>query len=233
MTQFKIVADSSKKTLAALLLYILVVYTKGLYFFSLDGVWFWIFDIICFVVVPIVLIGYTTAFKGFDQGFHVESQYTNKSYLKRMLQIMIYSILSLILVIIVHAIGIRVGLSVQKANPRALGIVFSYASKIPVDFNLKLIAITYLALTAGIVEEIFFRGFAKIVVEKYITKNPAFYVIISALIFSGAHWAGGLANMVNSFFLGLLFAMLYLWIKDLRPLMIAHAMFDWSVFRWL
>jgi len=75
----------------------------------------------------------------------------------------------------------------------------------------------YLAVTAGFVEEVFFRGLPLLYLErKFRGALPRkSYVLGTALIFSAIHWGNGLHEVVATFAFGLLAATLYLRLRDL------------------
>ena len=79
--------------------------------------------------------------------------------------------------------------------------------------------------TAGICEEIIFRGYLQ---RQFagITKSMLAGVLISALVFGASHGYEGLARMVLITIYGLMFGLLAWWRKSLRPGMIAHAWHD-------
>jgi membrane protease YdiL (CAAX protease family) len=86
----------------------------------------------------------------------------------------------------------------------------------------------YLAITAGIVEEIFFRGLPFLyVIERFPAKIPTgTYVVTTALLFGAIHWENGGHEVVATFIYGVFAAAFYLKLRDLWPLIGAHALID-------
>ena len=81
------------------------------------------------------------------------------------------------------------------------------------------------ALTAGFVEEFVFRGY----LQRQLTALSGSVVIGSALqvlLFIQGHYFQGLLRLIPVGVFGLLFTLLALWRKSLRPGMIAHALGD-------
>jgi hypothetical protein len=81
------------------------------------------------------------------------------------------------------------------------------------------------ALTAGFVEEFVFRGY----LQRQITAFSGSVVIGSALqifLFIQGHYFQGLVRLIPVALFGLLFTVLSLWRKSLRPGMIAHGLGD-------
>jgi membrane protease YdiL (CAAX protease family) len=88
--------------------------------------------------------------------------------------------------------------------------------------------VLYLAITAGIVEEIFFRGLPLLyVIERFPAKIPTrTYVVTTALLFGSIHWENGGHEVVATFIYGVLAAAYYVKLRDLWPLIGAHALID-------
>lgn len=83
-----------------------------------------------------------------------------------------------------------------------------------------------LTLRAGVVEEILFRGY---LIEKVrqLTGSVALAVALSVLTFTGAHFAGwGLVHLIPVFGVAIVFALLYVWCRDLPSNMLAHFLTD-------
>jgi hypothetical protein len=81
------------------------------------------------------------------------------------------------------------------------------------------------ALTAGFVEEFVFRGY----LQRQLTAFSGSVVIGSALqilLFTQGHYFQGLVRLIPVALFGLLFTVLALWRKSLRPGMIAHGLGD-------
>ena len=81
------------------------------------------------------------------------------------------------------------------------------------------------ALTAGFVEEFVFRGY----LQRQLTAFSGSVVVGSALqilLFTQGHYFQGLIRLIPVAVFGLLFTLLALWRKSLRPGMIAHGLGD-------
>lgn len=82
------------------------------------------------------------------------------------------------------------------------------------------------AFTAGICEELIFRGYILSRLTK-ICKSNAVVVIISAVLFSLAHYNyGTLVMLINPFWFGLISSIFYLKYKNIKALIIAHILID-------
>jgi CAAX protease family protein len=82
-----------------------------------------------------------------------------------------------------------------------------------------------IVVRAGVVEELFYRGFA---IERLqsIGLNKFWAAAIPLAIFSCGHWTGGWANIAIAAALGAVLCVFYLWRRDLVANMIAHFAVD-------
>ena len=84
---------------------------------------------------------------------------------------------------------------------------------------------TIIVLRAGVLEELFYRGYAIERLEA-LGLNRFWAGIIPLLIFGVAHRTGGWANIVIALVLGAVLTLFYLWRRDLVANMIGHFMVD-------
>lgn len=91
--------------------------------------------------------------------------------------------------------------------------------------KLPLWLITAIVFRAGVVEELFYRGYA---IERLqlVGLNRVWSVAIPLVIFSLGHWSGGAANILIAFAAGLILTLFYLWRRDLVANMIGHGLVD-------
>src|SRR5215211_4758522 len=91
--------------------------------------------------------------------------------------------------------------------------------------KLPLWLITAIVFRAGVVEELFYRGYA---IERLqmIGLGRVWSVAIPLVIFSLGHWSGGAANILIAFAAGLILTGFYLWRRDLVANMIGHGLID-------
>ena len=211
--------------------YTAVVLSKGFWLGGLSGWAFWLGDVVCFIVVPIVLVvtlrlpvlpAFTILDSPDKSSSSGRSDYGDGAPL-------VYVSVSVVVIFITWKIGYALGGYATVQLPGLLNPVLDYRTHVPADGISRSIVSIYFALTAGIVEEFFSRGIAKNVIERF-TSSPLLYVLISSALFASYHWAGGLRNVVTSFAVGLALASLYLWTRKLLPLMVAHTVFDWTYF---
>ena len=91
--------------------------------------------------------------------------------------------------------------------------------------KLPLWLITTIVLRAGVLEELFYRGYAIERLEA-LGLNRFWAGTIPLLIFAVAHWTGGWANIVIALVLGAVLTLFYLWRRDLVANMIGHFVVD-------
>jgi membrane protease YdiL (CAAX protease family) len=91
--------------------------------------------------------------------------------------------------------------------------------------KLPLWLITAIVFRAGVVEELFYRGYG---IERLqmIGLSRFWSVAIPLVIFSLGHWSGGAANILIAFVAGLILTGFYLWHRDLAANMIGHGLVD-------
>jgi uncharacterized protein len=91
--------------------------------------------------------------------------------------------------------------------------------------RLPLWLVTVIVARAGIVEELFYRGYA---IERLQTIGLGRWTAsaIPLVIFAVGHWTGGAANILIAFVLGAILTAFYLWRRDLVSNMFAHFLVD-------
>ncbi len=107
--------------------------------------------------------------------------------------------------------------------------IFQYHSMIPKAGPGAALVPIYFALTAGIVEEIYFRGLLYNIAS--IVRRPALiYLVVSPALFAAIHWESGLRNTVTTYIWGWLMACAFLLMRNLWPLVVAHVCTAWLLF---
>jgi CAAX protease family protein len=91
--------------------------------------------------------------------------------------------------------------------------------------TLELFVWCCLSITAGICEEIIFRGYLQRQFAA-ISRSTLVGVLLSAVVFGASHGYEGGSRMLLIAVYGLMFGMLAWWRKSLRPGMVAHAWHD-------
>ena len=84
----------------------------------------------------------------------------------------------------------------------------------------------FTVITAGITEELLFRGYLMPRIEQ-LTKSSFWAIIISSLLFGLSHWGfGTVMQVIGPVFIGIIFAIFYYKYRNLKTLMIFHALWD-------
>jgi membrane protease YdiL (CAAX protease family) len=91
------------------------------------------------------------------------------------------------------------------------------------------IIILYACLSAGVVEELIFRG---LLIPWLQSRgwNVWNALLISSLLFSGIHWCQGPVQLTQTFFFGLVMAATFVWSRKLWPIISAHILVDLIAF---
>jgi membrane protease YdiL (CAAX protease family) len=213
----------ANKLTVALLIYLTVAYSKRYWLGDLDAFAFWLSDFICFVVIPVALVIWLSAeFNNFP-----EFQSKNKDMFNTSYGTIAYQTVICVLVLIAaYPIGVFLGKKIILSSYFVLERTLDYDLKLPANLSYKFVIAFYFAITAGVVEEFFFRGLIRKILAYYFSKSNLLFVIVSSIIFAGAHWAGGGLSVITTIFAGFPLAMIYVWTNDLRPLMMGHFIFD-------
>ena len=97
--------------------------------------------------------------------------------------------------------------------------------------ELRFPLVVYLALTAGLVESIFFIGLPWLALTR-IAKAPSKvkFTILTSQIFALTHWEQGVHSVVGAFFFGLVACASYFRLRDLWPAVLAHTAIDLIAF---
>jgi len=86
--------------------------------------------------------------------------------------------------------------------------------------------LVFSALTAGVTEEIIFRGYLQPRFQ-IIFNSPFAGILVSSVLFGLLHYGYGTAiNMIAPFFIGLVFAFYYWKYRNIKALMICHFLWD-------
>ena len=80
-------------------------------------------------------------------------------------------------------------------------------------------------IRSGIVEELFFRGYAIERLEA-IGCGRVLSATIPLALFAATHWTGGIENVILALVLGAVVTLFYLWRRALAANMIGHGLSD-------
>jgi len=111
------------------------------------------------------------------------------------------------------------------ANPAQLKEAKKLAEMLGPQSGVSMVFFVLLSCTAGLVEEILFRGYLQRQIGA-LTGNVYAGLFGSAILFGQGHGYEGTRRMVLITMLGIMFGLLAVLRKSLRPGMMAHALFD-------
>jgi hypothetical protein len=90
----------------------------------------------------------------------------------------------------------------------------------------RLLALSHLCLTAGFVEELYYRAaFDRLFPRGWLAGFA--YILVSSLVFACAHWEGGLPNLAEAFAVGVFAAAVFRATRNVWPLIVGHVVTDW------
>jgi uncharacterized protein len=115
------------------------------------------------------------------------------------------------------ALGLTKGAQVQEAKKLAEALA---------PHSLRALGVFVLLSTvAGFVEEVLFRGYLQ---RQFAAMTGSAYaaMVLQAVVFGAGHGYEGTRRMIVIFVFGMMFGLLALWRKSLRPGMMAHAWHD-------
>lgn len=181
---------------------------------------FWLFDLFKFVLLPVgILVWLARSFGVTPSRYGLREVAENESWV-HFVGLTIF--LAVVLSLVYHLAQV---IASTILRPPATAPFFKSAAP---DGLLRVPVVLYMAITAGIVEEIFFRGLPLLyVIERFPGRIPtSTYVVTTALLFGAIHWENGSHEVVATFIFGIFAAAFYLKLRDLWPLIGAHILID-------
>jgi membrane protease YdiL (CAAX protease family) len=135
------------------------------------------------------------------------------------ISLIIIYVVSFVLKVIVHAFGH------EGTSHKMLGYVALFKSSMP------LLILT--ALTAGVTEELIFRGYIQPRLETA-SNSPALAVVITSLLFGVLHSPyGTITQVVVPIFIGAFFSLFYRRYRNIKICIVTHFLFDlFSLLAW-
>lgn len=86
--------------------------------------------------------------------------------------------------------------------------------------------IFFVALTAGVTEELIFRGYL-LTRMMQLFKNNIAAIVVSSLLFSSLHYKyGSYRELIFTFLIGIVFSIYYIKYRNIKPIIIAHFLID-------
>jgi len=183
---------------------------------------YWSFELLTWIVMPIIvfmLAALNGGLRFVEIGLH-GNVFGNRNYY--LLALLCIAFGPLDLFIYEHALALF-----RAAFPGKP--FFSYQAVIPDHGVLRVMVALYFGLTAGIVEEMYFRGlFFKI--SGFFARPLAVYLIFSPALFALIHWEGALSNVLATYVVGVFTAIAFVVLRNLWPLIVGHIYTDFVWF---
>jgi len=186
------------------------------------GLWIPVFVIICFVFWgPLTLT---------DIGLNGITLNTERLG-KWLTYVVTGSAIGIVLIIIYQWIGTKVSkkmrIEIMKAKEKQLE-TSKFSDILPVSKKDKVLW-TYVSWTAGITEEIIYRGFLLFALSTLFPSLSIWVILIaSSFLFGLAHSYQGLGNVIRTTIIGLYFAVLYVVLGSIIPLILIHFLLDYA-----
>ncbi|UCD58694.1 MAG: CPBP family intramembrane metalloprotease [Candidatus Hydrogenedentota bacterium] len=210
---------------ALLLVGILPFELNGLYNIHLVSkpLYFWAVEIISYIFLPLVIYSW-----GIHRGLFTSAEIGFHPYVSG--RIHYTHILVVVLSPIIYFAYVYSRVLAMRIIPTNYGAVnFGYGQVVASYGDLRILVLLYFALTAGLVEEFFYRG----LMHKLICMGKRrfiMYVFVSSLVFSSVHWELGVQGLLSRFLWGLVMASLYYRIRNIWPLVVGHMITDLIAF---
>jgi membrane protease YdiL (CAAX protease family) len=142
-----------------------------------------------------------------------EQKYKLSTFLISIIVIFAVLIIGLILISLVYRLT-----GISKTSIKLLEMV--------AVFRANKLLLVFTALTAGVVEELIFRGYLQPRLE-IILKKLALAIVISSILFALLHYRyGTVINIIGPFFIGLIFSYYYWKYRNITILIICHFLWD-------
>ena len=185
---------------------------------------FWIFDFVKFVAIPaVVLLWLYRAFSIAPASYGLRSRSKTENWFYFLGLTLFLAIVLNLVYKGVHHFAWDIVWRIFHPEPAPE----FYKSLVP-DGLLHYPAAIYFAATAGFAEEVFFRGLPLLYIkERFGNAKPGWkYVVATSVLFASAHWENGLHEVIATFAYGVASSLLYLKLRNLWPLIGAHALVD-------
>jgi len=133
----------------------------------------------------------------------------------------IVALVLLFLTVFAGVILIQIGFTLAGSNNKSATL-----AKIVLLLKKDFILLLFTAITAGVVEELIFRGYLQPRLQ-IIFKNPHVSIFITCALFGMMHYKyGTLINVIGPFFIGLVLAYFYWRYKNIKIAMLFHFLWD-------
>lgn len=192
--------------------------------YRLSPALFWSLDLAQFVMVPLLSVW------GLSRIGAVPSAYGFRAILQR--EKRIDDIVTFVIVVAAFYYFYRFGQVVSQILIPHISwwpwYESVYGLAMPKHGFASLAVLAYLAVTAGLVEETFFRALPALALRQVLAPSTfrIAYPLLTAPVFALIHWENGPYEVGATFVLGLVVAWLYMRIGNIWPFVLGHAITD-------
>lgn len=180
---------------------------------------YWSFELFSWLILPTAIFAYLFKYHGLkwqDLGIHRLVNDSNNIF---------YLAFSCMLFMMLSYPLYQLCVSISHLMVGQTPSLFSYESMQPSSRLLKWLTACYYAISAGVVEELYYRGLLYKITRQFKQAN-LWFILCSPLLFSLSHWEQGLNGLIETYLFGLVFGFCYLLIKNLWPLIAGHVITD-------
>jgi membrane protease YdiL (CAAX protease family) len=215
--------DNKRGILIILFIIAFIPFFAGGFYYHLiknNLVFFWSAEIVTWMIIPSItfILVKKQIINLEDFGFQIFSP---------SIKLFLHFIFIPIILSLIHHYSVELARVVFPNN--YLATDFSYFEMYPQNFALVIVVTFYYAFTAGFFEEFLYRGLLYKIIN-YKNKNIILYLILSSLLFSLGHWAGGIINIIATFAFGIFCASYFAITKNIWPLIFGHFSYDIILF---
>lgn len=176
----------------------------------------WSLDIVFFTFIPVVTIIYLYKKK------YLSSEEIPFSVPIKLKHILLGFILCLTMYIVDYSFF---GLLLRNSLPGGLFTGYPF----PSDEPYRIITILYASISAGIIEEVIFRGIVITRLSKHI-QSTFYLVIISCLFFALIHWGQGVGKVVDVFIFSIIPTLWFIKTRQLWGNIVYHTSYNLLIF---
>ncbi|MFC1558112.1 CPBP family intramembrane glutamic endopeptidase [candidate division KSB1 bacterium] len=220
-------SELKNKVVLGLFLVILPSELNGFYNQILAGspVLYWVFDIAAWIVIPAVVFVFLARYSDISlKELGLELPFRSGKETLRFVFLCV-----LVFFILYYGYYLTESFAKAEIGTNYFVVDFSYKSLIPEGGILGILVLIYFSATAGIVEEIYYRGIFRLLFGDSVLQK-VLYVLISSVIFSSVHWEGGIHNLIPAFIFGLIASIYFVFNRNLYPLILGHTVTNLILF---
>ena len=183
---------------------------------------YWLFDLTIWILIPVTV--FTALDRHANLHLHEFGLNSRIAKIESVTAVALLSILIIPVLYVVYFLPFTLFSSDLISTPR-----FSYQQVLPESQLARVLVAGYFGVTAGLVEELLFKGLLFRLI-KDLKAAHLIFVFTSSILFAAAHWESGATNLYAAFVYGFVTSLIYLGLKNLWPLVVGHAILDFIIY---